>query len=331
MMPARLFCKTGELTGSAFFIDREATIGRLDENNIPLQASYISGHHARIFFDEAEGRYFLEDLNSSNGTRLDGSRISEPTRLERLHVITFARKADFIFQVMAETSLPAFQPSTGAQDDAMDKTHIGEIFTPLPDISTADSGEVTKLRDPFSSLQPPDASGDVTHVRDPFVDLQAAKDFQDSGEKTTYLEAFTPMAALPTLPDDDEGSSVDGPAPPPPPPEESIDPGASQAQTPDVSYVLVVTMPDQSMIEFPLPEGSHVLGRDPAVDLAIPDSSVSRRHARVTVKGGTVTIEDLGSKNSTFYGGEKLLTEVEIQPERTIRLGLSIEANLKRS
>jgi len=49
-----------------------------------------------------------------------------------------------------------------------------------------------------------------------------------------------------------------------------------------------------------------VLGRDPTCHVVIPQAQVSRRHARLTLREGTVWVEDLGSKNGTFLNGERL-------------------------
>jgi DNA-binding winged helix-turn-helix (wHTH) protein len=52
----------------------------------------------------------------------------------------------------------------------------------------------------------------------------------------------------------------------------------------------------------PLAEGESVLGRDPGARVRIDVTGVSRRHARIVLRGGQATIEDLGSKNGTFVG-----------------------------
>lgn len=97
-MPARLVCQTGELAGSHFFIEQEATIGRRPDNDITLAYQVVSSHHARIYFDPKDGCYFLEDLGSFNGTKIDGVRITSATRLCHGQTITFAEWHDFIFQ-----------------------------------------------------------------------------------------------------------------------------------------------------------------------------------------------------------------------------------------
>jgi pSer/pThr/pTyr-binding forkhead associated (FHA) protein len=99
-MKARLFCTTGFFAGSNFEFAQEATIGKKKENAIVLDQPVISGRHARIFFDEAEDCYCLEDVGSRNGTKLDGVRVAQKEKLGDLHIITFAQKFDFIFQIV---------------------------------------------------------------------------------------------------------------------------------------------------------------------------------------------------------------------------------------
>lgn len=55
-----------------------------------------------------------------------------------------------------------------------------------------------------------------------------------------------------------------------------------------------------------LDEGEYVLGRDPNVEIYLDAPKVSRRHARITIAAARATIEDLGSKNGTFVGDERV-------------------------
>jgi hypothetical protein len=52
--------------------------------------------------------------------------------------------------------------------------------------------------------------------------------------------------------------------------------------------------------------GETVIGRGPDAAVLVDDTTVSRRHARVTVHGGEVVLEDLGSKNGTSVNGKAL-------------------------
>lgn len=60
-------------------------------------------------------------------------------------------------------------------------------------------------------------------------------------------------------------------------------------------------------------DGENVVGRDPAVHLHVDHAGVSRRHARITVAGSDVRIEDLGSKNGTVVGGNRVTEPVALR------------------
>jgi DNA-binding winged helix-turn-helix (wHTH) protein len=73
--------------------------------------------------------------------------------------------------------------------------------------------------------------------------------------------------------------------------------------------------------EIPLAQGENVLGRTDDAVVWIESSSVSRRHARIVVAEGHATLEDLGSKNGTFLGTERLTTPRELRDGDQVRLG----------
>jgi DNA-binding winged helix-turn-helix (wHTH) protein len=52
----------------------------------------------------------------------------------------------------------------------------------------------------------------------------------------------------------------------------------------------------------PLQEGVNVIGRDAESTVWLDVPGVSRRHAQITIAGGSATLEDLGSKNGTLVG-----------------------------
>jgi DNA-binding CsgD family transcriptional regulator len=55
-------------------------------------------------------------------------------------------------------------------------------------------------------------------------------------------------------------------------------------------------------------------------DVVINDASVSRRHAKLTIQGSTVTLHDLQSRNGTFVGDEGVDSRQIVFGER-IRFG----------
>lgn len=56
-----------------FNLGQRVTLGRLEDNDIHLDDSAVSGHHALV--EKRDDHYCIEDLGSTNGTRLAGRRI----------------------------------------------------------------------------------------------------------------------------------------------------------------------------------------------------------------------------------------------------------------
>ena len=59
--------------------DGELTIGRADEATVVVDDESLSRRHARFFF--AHQAYFVQDLDSTNGTFVDGQPVTEPVRI----------------------------------------------------------------------------------------------------------------------------------------------------------------------------------------------------------------------------------------------------------
>jgi DNA-binding winged helix-turn-helix (wHTH) protein len=73
--------------------------------------------------------------------------------------------------------------------------------------------------------------------------------------------------------------------------------------------------------EISLRPGENLLGRVEDGVLWIESPSVSRRHARIRVEEGRATLEDLGSKNGTFWRGQRVSAPVVLSDGDEIRLG----------
>ncbi|NLG97589.1 MAG: FHA domain-containing protein [Chloroflexi bacterium] len=65
-----------------------------------------------------------------------------------------------------------------------------------------------------------------------------------------------------------------------------------------------------------------VIGRDENCDVVISDRQVSRYHARFTPSEGGVLLEDLGSKNGTYFNGNRLEEPVTLSDGDLIQISL---------
>ncbi len=77
-----------------YYIGDTTTIGRDDHNTITVKDRYLSKRHAQIVKDE--GFYFLEDLDSANGTFLNGSLIGDAIQLKDKDIINLGQ-LEFLF------------------------------------------------------------------------------------------------------------------------------------------------------------------------------------------------------------------------------------------
>jgi DNA-binding winged helix-turn-helix (wHTH) protein len=70
-----------------------------------------------------------------------------------------------------------------------------------------------------------------------------------------------------------------------------------------------------------LAQGEHIIGREPDAAVCVDSSTVSRRHARIVLSGGSATIEDLGSKNGTLVRGRRVTGPTVITDGDEIAVG----------
>lgn len=73
--------------------------------------------------------------------------------------------------------------------------------------------------------------------------------------------------------------------------------------------------------QWPLLEGSNLVGRDRDCAVRIDSPTLSRRHARLIVTNGATTVEDLGSKNGTHVNGQPVTHPVALGENDEIQFG----------
>ncbi|MHC4547733.1 MAG: FHA domain-containing protein [Planctomycetota bacterium] len=71
----RVVIQEGPGSGAEYEIDQAVILGRLDSNDIPVRDAKASREHAKIYRQGAQ--FAIVDLNSSNGTFVNGEKITK--------------------------------------------------------------------------------------------------------------------------------------------------------------------------------------------------------------------------------------------------------------
>jgi pSer/pThr/pTyr-binding forkhead associated (FHA) protein len=241
----------------------EITVGRKEGNTIRLTERNVSRHHARIV--RANGSIAIEDLDSYNGVRVNGSRIKgrQPLTLsDRIQI------GDYLIELKADTA----ETTPAAADDQLTQPiekpeRAASSSSSIPVVSAAASlSNVETVKLP-STLPP----GKAEHG-------------SNGGNGVSAAAAVTPAPvierkltpAVPEAPADD----------------------AALAR-------LTVLSSNFAGVEYELTEPTMVLGRTDDNDIVINHRSISRNHAKIVREDGHYTIVDLQSSNGVRVNNEE--------------------------
>jgi ABC-type multidrug transport system ATPase subunit/pSer/pThr/pTyr-binding forkhead associated (FHA) protein len=328
--PRKLVFKQGPRAGEVYPLEAaELIVGREPDVSLQIDSPGVSRRHARLYLQD--GQYFLEDLNSSNGTFLNGERLVQPRRLKSGDVIRLGQSVTFEYQVelpAAEaTMLEGAAPQLGA-------TMIEGTAAPA-DGATMIGDEPIAGR----NAQPPQlmvaVAGGAQHtytLTQTRLNLGRAEDNQiviDSrivSRHHAYLERTGTGYQLVVLPEAGNPVLLDGR--PLEAPRQlkhgdilrigSQDPGLMVSMT----YLdpLAATESAPRSIQFGEKQLIQI-GRDASNDVVLESPNVSRFHAQVERVGQRFRIRDLRSANGTFVNDQRVEGEVWLQPEDEIRIG----------
>lgn len=304
-------------------IKSEIVIGRDESVDLPITSPAISRRHAK-FTREKDG-YVVEDLGSSNGTFVNGQKLSgrqllksgDEVRLGRLITLTYeAPKIE-----MAGSSETVIRKAPGVPPSVM-KTTIGEapmaaqVDAGPPQLVIAIAGENPKTHTLTSQrLTIGRLDGNDIVVPSQIVSGQHARLEKENGH---YKLIVLPEARNPIL---FEGRPLESPrvlhhgdilriG--------SLDPGMMVT----ITYNAPSEAPQEVEQDIRFGEKTIIqIGRDSANDVVIPSPNVSRFHAQVERVGQRYRVEDLRSSNGTFVNGERIEGAVWLKPSDTIRVG----------
>ena len=322
-MYARLNSKSAALPGKSYEIVTEAVIGHGPECNLLIKSGVLSAKHARIFFDQKKGSYYLEDFKSHNGTLLDGKPVQGKVKLEKKHVIMFANTFAFIFSL-----------ESGQAADPL----------PPPPKGLPPEPEAPPRRKPSESAGPPPERAPEPQAARPAPVQEDAFGIAEAPPKPRPQEPEVAAQEPPVR------EPVVVPAPPAPVPvvaqEKSAAPlvrdrDAAPTMLIDEAQLADLLSLPRFVLEFKnvrgeksqvlLKEGENTVGRLSTSDVAVDDASISRNHAIITVRAGKVALRDLGSKNGTYVADKKISGDAEVAPQAPIRFGLVKATILKKS
>ena len=114
MADHRLIVRTGPNPGTVFDLTKEVTmLGRDVTNDIPLGDAEISRQHSRL--TRTPGGIVLEDLGSTNGSFVNGDRLTSPRVLRSGDLVGLGENVTLSFEATApESAATAMSPVRGA-------------------------------------------------------------------------------------------------------------------------------------------------------------------------------------------------------------------------
>jgi DNA-binding winged helix-turn-helix (wHTH) protein len=129
-----LIAREGELVGQRWTIlSDEFVVGRGSDSDLVLPERQVSRYHIKILHQN--GRYYLQDLESKNGTHLNGEQVFGTVPLQDGDEIQIALCVKLVF-VGTDATLPlTFEPPTRqgalAIDESQRSVYInGELLSP---------------------------------------------------------------------------------------------------------------------------------------------------------------------------------------------------------
>ena len=339
-----LIVKEGPSRGNSFDLEQaELVIGREVGVEILIESPGISRRHARLSLQNDV--YTIEDLGSSNGTFVNGERLSAPRRLKHGDQIRLGQTVGLEYQ--------APQPAKPAADATMlegrplpaNQTMLeGAALRPdstMLEGAAARPGQ-TMIGD-SPSFVPPSAppqlivtiAGATVHtysLTQPRINLGRADDNQiviqsqivsryhatlerrkDGYQISVLEEAGNPLLiegrplTQPRLLRHGDTLRIG-----------SQDPGSMVTLTYLDPQRIVESQP--KLIEFGQ-KSLLSIGRDPGNDIVLDSPNISRFHAQIERVGQRYRLVDLQSANGVFVNDQRITASTWLQPNDAIRIG----------
>jgi pSer/pThr/pTyr-binding forkhead associated (FHA) protein len=128
----RLVIRSGVDVGKEYILDKnEFIVGREQTADITVSDPEISRRHARIFFQN--GGYIIEDLGSTNGTFVNGQKISGPYLLRPGEVVNFGEHVSVLFEsVQVDPNATVVSSAAAPKAPIASAPAKAPLYTPPP-------------------------------------------------------------------------------------------------------------------------------------------------------------------------------------------------------
>ena len=273
---------------------RVITVGRAEGASLPVKHSSISRRHAEISY--ANGHYALRDLQSKNGTFVNGERLDKDavSLLKSGDAVRFG-DVSFAFQmreVDPSASMLLTKQNFHLLSHGVNVEHKGTEVDEVTKRSAHDNAVAERAEHRTILASPPSNS---------------ATPATPASTKRTTLDSW-----------DQPMLNADGSV---------LFPGTSSAVPANVIATMSETPALVAVVQgkpqvFLLKQGkSAIIGRDKGNQITLADISVSRRHAEVFPGPNGMTIRDLGSSNGVLVNQTRIDNPYRLSHGDRINIG----------
>jgi hypothetical protein len=172
-IPVRIRTREADVRGANRTYVREVRLGRNEECEVQVESSVVSRVHARVAFEE--GRWWLVDAGSTNGTYLDGEEVDRAPLPAEAEVHLGENGPTF------RLAVPEAEEVETAADTAVQSPEDPTRETSDPQTSSAGRGTRPEAPDPAPEVNQPE--GSVTQ----YVQRYFRDEEREEGEHTRLL------------------------------------------------------------------------------------------------------------------------------------------------
>lgn len=300
------------------FGTKTISIGRSEDNDIVVDDPTVSRHHARI--THQDGKYTLEDLGSTSGTRVAGKEVTM-AQIAAGETVKFGNtEVGFNLGANPVKPSPVQAPAASNSDDPM-KTRV--INSPAPSLAwlvvTAGPGIGSTVHLGEGANLVGRAPGNGLSIDDQYMSRKHAMLKAEGGNVKLYdfgstggtkvngneisAKVIRTNSVIRVGETELRVVEIDDP--------QQFDQATMSGRTMldkkgERGIVLMVTSGRDAGKSFMLVNGENKLGRGGDCNVSLNDDSVSREHAMVRCQGGKISVYDLGSTSGPMVDGQRI-------------------------